>query len=76
MKMGGGEDPDRCGRRFPLLGVSATAREDAGDGSKHHLGYVVPGMGITGVDTAGIEGKSCVFGEVFRNLRSLNPPKR
>ncbi|PKI44931.1 hypothetical protein CRG98_034671 [Punica granatum] len=45
MKMGGGEDSGRRGRRFPLLGVTATAREDAGDGSKHRLGYAVLGMG-------------------------------
>ncbi|OWM75318.1 hypothetical protein CDL15_Pgr012278 [Punica granatum] len=64
MKMGGGEDPGRCGRRFPLLGVAATTREDAGDGSKHRLGYVVLGMGVMGVDTAGIEGKSCIFRRV------------
>ncbi|PKI78986.1 hypothetical protein CRG98_000627 [Punica granatum] len=64
MKMGGGEDSGRRKRRFPLLGVAATAREDAGDGSKHRLGYAVLGMGVTGVDTAGIEGKSRVFRRV------------
>ncbi|OWM90826.1 hypothetical protein CDL15_Pgr011586 [Punica granatum] len=65
MKMGGGEDPGRRRRRFPLLGVAATAREDARDGSKHRLGYAVLGMGVTGVDTAGIEGKSRVFRRGF-----------
>ncbi|PKI64551.1 hypothetical protein CRG98_014983 [Punica granatum] len=65
MKMGGGEDSGRRGRRFPLLGVAATAREDAGDGSKHRLGYAVLGMCVTGVDTAGIEGKSRVFRRVL-----------
>ncbi|OWM73725.1 hypothetical protein CDL15_Pgr026829 [Punica granatum] len=65
MKMGGGEDSGRRGRRFPLLGVAATAREDAGDGSKHRLGYAVLGMCVTGVDTAGIEGKSRVFRRGF-----------
>ncbi|PKI32432.1 hypothetical protein CRG98_047177 [Punica granatum] len=65
MKMGGGEDSGRRGRRFPLLGVVATAREDAGDDSKHRLGYAVLGIGVTGVDTAGIEGKSRVFRRGF-----------
>ncbi|OWM77693.1 hypothetical protein CDL15_Pgr026424 [Punica granatum] len=65
MKMGGGEDPGSRGRRFPFLGVAATAREDTGDGSKHRLGYAVLGMGVMGVETAGIEGKSRVFRRGF-----------
>ncbi|PKI40266.1 hypothetical protein CRG98_039343, partial [Punica granatum] len=61
MKMGGGEESGRRGRRFPLLSVAETAREDAGDDSKHRPSYAVLGIGVTGVGTAGIEGKSRVF---------------
>ncbi|PKI40264.1 hypothetical protein CRG98_039347 [Punica granatum] len=75
-RSGPGRERERLGRRIVsdelnrperagLLGVAATAREDTGDGSEHRLGYAMLGMGFTGVDMAGIEGKSRVFRRDF-----------
>ncbi|OWM74615.1 hypothetical protein CDL15_Pgr005195 [Punica granatum] len=81
MTMGEGEDSGRCGRRFPLRGVAATAREDARDGSKHYLGYAVLGMGVPRVDMVGIEEKSRVFRRGFprspipKFLQTRAPPR-
>ncbi|PKI48927.1 hypothetical protein CRG98_030703 [Punica granatum] len=61
----------RCGGRFSPLDAATTAREGAGDGFGHRLGYAVSDLDFTGVETAGIEGKSSVFRRGFP--KSIDP---
>ncbi|OWM71163.1 hypothetical protein CDL15_Pgr011290 [Punica granatum] len=55
MKLGGGEESDGRGRRFPPLGAATMAQEGAGDGGERRLGYAVLERGVARLESVGIE---------------------
>ncbi|PKI41720.1 hypothetical protein CRG98_037876 [Punica granatum] len=63
-----------CGRRFSPLDAAVRAGMDAGDGSRHHRGFAVVDLGLTGVKTVGIGENFAIFRRRFPSSSDLQIP--